>query len=104
MKKLILCFLSLALAAGTLQAQDAGKAFKNAKKALGAYNLDPPNNEDKLTEAKKDIDIAVANIGSFESKDVSKTWLTAGKIYNESFQDEVKEVAVNTIVGDESCL
>ncbi len=95
MKKLILCFLSLALAVGTIQAQDAGKALKAAKKALGTYNLDPSNNADKLVEAQKSIDQAIANIGSFEAKDVSKAWLAAGKIYNEIASKDVAQKVVD---------
>lgn len=81
MKKLILSLFVLSLFTLSLVAQeDAKKALKEAGKAMGAYNLDPTNNKDKLKEAVTAIDIAAA---SPETNVEVKTWQTKGEIYNE---------------------
>ena len=80
MKILTLGIISVILFAGNVQAQDAKKAFSNAKKAQGIYNLDPQTNKAKLGEAKHEIDQA---INGTELIKESKTWQLRGEIYNE---------------------
>ena len=80
MKILTLGIISVILFIGNVQAQDAKKAFSNAKKAQGIYNLDPQSNKAKLGEAKQEIDQAISGA---EMSKKSKTWQLRGEIYNE---------------------
>ncbi len=80
MKKLIFGLLSLLLIAGTLSAQDGKKAYRDAKRALGAYNLDPNNNKDKLSEAFTAINEALQDSEMAADADA---WNIKGEIYNE---------------------
>ena len=92
MKKILFAFAILSFTAFSVQAQeDPAKAFKKANRALSAYNLDPTNNEDKLTEAQENIDIAVK--GSEEST-MAKVWLKCGEIYNALVSKETNMVYV----------
>jgi len=81
MKKVLLGLLSILLISTTVQAQDISpaKALKKAGKALGAYNLDPTGNGDKIKEAVSMLDIAMT---SDELKASPTIWLKAGEIYN----------------------
>ena len=87
MRKVLLGIFALSLLAWNIQAQDdPGKAFKNATRALSAYNLDQTGNKAKLTEAKQEIDIAVT--GEVEKMD-SRVWNTRAQIYNALVSQEV---------------
>ena len=80
MKKLIFGLLSLLLIAGTLTGQDAKKSFRDAKRSLGSYNLDPSGNKEKLNEAKVAIDEAITDGEISRDPDA---WVLKGEIYNE---------------------
>ncbi|MBK7343276.1 MAG: hypothetical protein IPJ06_09405 [Saprospiraceae bacterium] len=60
MKNFSLLFLFMlgVLAVGSAQDEEAARAYKKAKRALGAYNLDQNANADKLDEAIDMIKIA----------------------------------------------
>lgn len=79
MKKVLLGILSLFLLVGVSQAQDAKKAFKAAKKALGTYNLDQTNNRKELKPAVENIEVAIQGV---DAKDAFNAWVTRGDIYN----------------------
>ncbi|MCB0569528.1 MAG: hypothetical protein KDC66_07190 [Phaeodactylibacter sp.] len=79
MKKLILGLVAIFLITA-LNAQDGEKAQRQAARALGAFNLDPSNNKEKLKEAVSEIDKATADAASSK---MAKTWNTRGEIYNE---------------------
>ncbi len=96
MKKLIFGLLAIFLITA-LNAQDGEKAQRQAARALGAFNLDPANNKEKLKEA-------VAEIQAAENDPVSakmaKTWATKGEIFNE-IANQI--VAIRQLgIGDES--
>lgn len=60
-KLLILTFVFLGtIAIGTAQ-EDADRAYKKSKRALGSYNLDPQSNAEKLGEAWENIEIALSD-------------------------------------------
>lgn len=80
MKKLILGLFSILFILGTVQGQDTKKAYKDAKKAYGIYNLDPSGNKASLKEAAENIVVAVS--GGEEAKE-AQTWQLKGDIYNE---------------------
>lgn len=79
MKKLILA-LTAVMMVMAVQAQDGKKAVRKASSALGAFNLDPNNNKEKLKEA---IDLIEEGVSDAESAKEAKTFLTKGEIYNE---------------------
>jgi tetratricopeptide (TPR) repeat protein len=79
MKKLILA-LAAVLMVFAVQAQDGKKAVRKASSALGAFNLDPTNNKEKLQEA---IDLIEEGVSDPETSKEAKTFLTKGEIYNE---------------------
>ena len=97
MKKVLLGILSLFLLVGTAQAQDGKKAFKNAKKALGSYNLDPSNNRADLQGAMDAIEEA---LNGSETKNSADTWLVRGNIYAAIAQEVVTIRTTN--FGDEA--
>ena len=73
--------LVMLLFVGASWAQVPGeKAFKQAKKLFGKYNLDPQANAGDIYEARTNIDIA-ANDTTLKGD--SKVWLMKGQIYNE---------------------
>lgn len=80
MKRVILGILSLFLVVAMAQAQNGKKAFGQAKKAFGIYNLDPQNNKGKLQEAIDELAIAEADA---EMNVQAKTWQLKGDVYNE---------------------
>ncbi len=85
MRKIILALFSVLLVLGVSHAQadleglDGKKAFKKAKRALNAFNLDQTNSGDKLQEAKTLIDYAVKQSDQKSEPDV---WALMGDIYN----------------------
>ena len=79
MKKLLFGLIALAFTIN-LNAQDDGKkAFKEAKKLYGQFNLDQMNKRSALGEAITAIDQAVKGTETAASAD---TWLMQGDIYN----------------------
>lgn len=62
MKKLLILSLVFlcSVALGTAQ-EDADRAYKKSKRALGSYNLDPMSNAEKLAEAWENIEIALGD-------------------------------------------
>ena len=78
MKKLLLGLLAFCLIT-SVSAQDGNKAYKKATRALGAFNLDPTNNQAKLQEAVDEITTAV---NDSETAAAAKTWQAKGEIYN----------------------
>jgi hypothetical protein len=79
MKKLILALTAVMMVIA-VQAQDGKKAIRKASSALGAFNLDPTNNKDKLEEA---INLVEEGVSDAETAKEAKTYLTKGEIYNE---------------------
>ncbi len=79
MKNFSLLFLFMlgVLAVGSAQDEEAARAYKKAKRALGAYNLDQNANADKLDEAIDMIKIATQDATLAADAD---TWVTSGGI------------------------
>lgn len=90
MKKysLLLLFILGVLAVGTAQEDDPSRAYKKAKRALGAYNLDQNANSDKLDEAIDMIKIAITDAALAADAD---TWVTGGGIYLELANRDYKQ-------------
>jgi tetratricopeptide (TPR) repeat protein len=86
MRKVIFGFFVFSLLAWGLQAQDPAKAYKDATRALSAYNLDPSGNKAKLQEAKNGIDIAIKGD---EQKMDAKVWNSRAEVYNALVSSEV---------------
>lgn len=87
MRKVLFGFFVFSLMALTLNAQeDPAKAYKEATRALSAYNLDQTNNKAKLLEAKEKIDIAITGE---EQKMDAKVWNSRAEIFNALVTSEV---------------
>jgi len=87
--------LLLLIGAITFQglAQDEGdRAFKKAKRALGAFNIDPGANADKLNEAREMIDIALADPTVQADPE---SWITSGQIAQEEAQRDLSNAILN---------
>lgn len=97
MKNIILSLLSFFLVTGITHGQDTKKAFSDAKKAFGVYNLDPQNNKAKLGEGQQWIDMAIT--GAQESQ-LAKTWQLRGDIYNEIATQMVAAKQLNLDAGE----
>jgi len=84
MKKVILPLIALFLFTGTIQAQDATHAFKDAKKDYNKFNLEdnPTNKEEVLLSARENIDIAAANPDAFSPRKQFTLWDLKSSIYN----------------------
>ncbi len=80
MKRLFFVFLALILASVVLVAQDGKRDFRDAKKSLGTFALDPTNNKANLAEAKTSIDAALTDP---EMEAEADSWILKGDIYNE---------------------
>ena len=72
-------------------------AYKNAKKYLSQFRIDQSANADKLPEAKKAIDIASADVASFDAKKKYDMLYSKGQIYN---YIATREAAVMVTQGD----
>lgn len=98
MKKLLFSLFTLLIISSLVQAQetDPKKALSKAGRSLGAYNLDPANNENKLQEAAELIQVAA---DSPETNGEVKTWQTRGEVYN-SISDN--DLGLAAIQGDEN--
>lgn len=93
MRKVLLGIFAFSILAWNIQAQDdPGKALKNATRDLSAYNLDQSGNKAKLTEAKKEIDIAITGE---EQKMDSRVWNTRAQIYNALVSQEVNVLYID---------
>lgn len=90
MKKYALLFLLIlgVLAVGTAQEDDPSRAYKKAKRALGAYNLDPNANSDKLDEA---IDMIIIATNDATLAADADTWNTSGSIFLELANRDYKK-------------
>ncbi len=86
MKKLFFVLLASILVSGFASAQDGKKSFGEAKRALGAFALDPTNNKAKLQEAKDAIDAAMNDP---EMQASAEAWNKKGEIYNEIASQQV---------------
>lgn len=86
MKKLFLVLFAVIIASTAIHAQDGKKEYNNAKKALGAFALDPTNNKAKLQEAKDAIDAALNNPAMQADADAL---IKKGEIYNEIASQQV---------------
>ncbi len=86
MRKVIFGFFVFSLLAWGIQAQDPAKAYKDATRALSAYNLDPSGNKAKLQEAKSSIDVAITGD---EQKMDAKVWNSRAEVYNALVSSEV---------------
>lgn len=86
MRKVFFGFFAFFLLAASLQAQDPAKAYKDATRALSAYNLDPAGNKAKLQEAKTSIDAAIQ--GDAQKMD-AKVWNSRAEVYNAMVSAEV---------------
>jgi tetratricopeptide (TPR) repeat protein len=87
--------LLLLIGAVTFQgiAQDEGdRAFKKAKRALGAFNIDPGANADKLGEAREMMDIAMADPTVQADPE---SWITSGQIALEEAQRDLSNAILN---------
>ncbi|MDX1940713.1 MAG: hypothetical protein SFU99_09190 [Saprospiraceae bacterium] len=96
MKKLFFVLFAVFLAFGIANAQDGKKEFGNAKKALGAFALDPTNNKAKLQEAKDAIDAAMS---TSEMQASAEAWNKKGEVYNEiaSQQITVRQFGIGSL-------
>ncbi|MCF8236697.1 MAG: hypothetical protein K9I85_00935 [Saprospiraceae bacterium] len=88
---LLFLFILGVLVVGTAQEEDPGHAFKKAKRALGAYNLDQNANMDKLDEA---VDMMAVAITDPEMTAEADIWNIQGEIYlelaNRDFTNRLK--------------
>jgi len=92
MKKVLFSLFSLFLIVGSLQAQDASKSYKAAKKAWGKLGLATEGRDALLAEAKQNIDEAtVMTDGKYAlgDKDLAKALQLKGEIYNDVANQEV---------------
>lgn len=87
MKKVLFGLVAFLLFAGVATAQEADKAFKNAKRAMNPYTVNPSENLDKLQEAHEQIKIALTGE---EEKKSSKVWSFAAEIFTAVVSNETK--------------
>ena len=93
MKKLLFSLLSLFFITTIAFSQDdPKKALGKAGRALSAFNVNPTDNEEKLSEAKSLIEIAAT---SDAMSGQSKTWQTRGDIYIAFADIDVKAMALS---------
>jgi len=92
MKKLLLIFIGMTLALGSINAQSPKSMYKKAKKLLSTYYFNPGENENNLSEATDLINQALQD--SVIASD-RKVWITKGKIFNELANNEVKKKILN---------
>ncbi len=93
MKKYLLSLLAVMFVFQLgLTQDDPVKAMKKAARDLGAYNLDPENNLDKLEEARDLIDFAAK---AEETKGMYKTWQTRGEVYAAPVFKEVTALSLS---------
>jgi hypothetical protein len=95
MKKLLLGLLTMLFVFQIAAAQDGKEAFKEAKKAKNAYNLDPQNSKAKLQEAVDAIAVALEDSEMASEQDA---YLLKGEIYDEIARQIV--VINETGIGD----
>jgi tetratricopeptide (TPR) repeat protein len=95
MKKLLLGLLTMLFVFQIAAAQDGKNAYKEAKKAKNAYDLDPQNNKAKLQEAVDAIEVA---LGDSEMASEQDAYLLKGEIYDEIARQVV--VIEETGIGD----
>ena len=91
MKKLFFGLVAFLLFTGVANAQDASKAYKNAKRALSAYLLNPTENAGKLAEANEEMTVALTGA---EEQTMAKVWITASEVYYEMVAAETKALYI----------
>ncbi len=98
MKNFSLLFLFIlgVLAVGTAQEDDPSRAFKKAKRALGAYNMDQIANTDKLDEA---VDMILVAATDAELKADADLWNIQGEIYLELANRDYTNKVVKGLPG-----
>lgn len=93
MKKFALFLILVAGFTVSITAQEEpDRAYKKAKRALGAYNLDPGANTDKLKEAWDMIAIALSDV-SIQAD--PEAWITKGQIAIEASNRDITAVMLN---------
>ncbi len=88
MKKLLLIFIGMTLALGSMNAQSPKSMYKKAKKLLSNYYFNPGENEKNLYEAADLINQALQDSVMASER---KVWIVKGKIFNELANNEVKK-------------
>ncbi|MBP6183525.1 MAG: hypothetical protein KA479_01200 [Saprospiraceae bacterium] len=93
MKKFALFLLLLAGLTGSITAQEeSDRAYKKAKRALGAYNLDPGANTEKLQEAWDMIGVALDDVTIQQDPEA---WITKGQIALEAANRDITAIMLN---------
>lgn len=93
MKRIALFALMIfSLLAGAAAQDDADRAYKKAKRALSAYNLDPSANADKLREARENIIIALGN-ATIQAD--PEAWILSGQIAIEEANKDLTAAVLN---------
>ncbi|MCO6486022.1 MAG: hypothetical protein J5I41_09650 [Saprospiraceae bacterium] len=93
MKNIAILLLMMGAVLGQSNAQDEGdRAFKKAKRALGAYNLDPSGNADKLAEASEMIDIAIQDVTVQADPEA---WILKGQVEIEKANKDLTNAMMN---------
>ena len=93
MKKTLLTVLAIFAIAFNFYAQiEPSKALKKAIQARGQYNVNPAENADKLQVA---LDMITLATESEETNKDAKTWLEAGKIYNDQANKDINAVILD---------
>ena len=96
MKKLLFFVLTVSLSFSSAFGQDAAQAYKNAKKAYGlAATAENDKRAEKLEEARKNIDIATADISAFDEKTTPKVWLKSGEIYTDLAKTDFTKITLD---------
>lgn len=105
MKKSLVFLLGCLFITVNAEAQGEGANLaKAAGKALTSYNIDPPNNEAKLDEAKTKINQALQYP---EAQALASAWITKGDIYNTFLQRDMVKRQFNAnfaLTGDNDAL
>jgi len=98
MKKLFVVLLAVIFASGVSFAQDGKKDYREAKRSLSSFALDPTNNKADLKEAKNAI---LSALEDPEMQSDADTWNLKGEIYNEIANQivAVSQFGVGTLEG-----
>ena len=86
MKRIVLFLLASLVMFSTVDAQDAKRDLRNAKRALSSFGLDPTGNSGKITEAKTLIDGVVQDA---EYMNDFEAWYVRGNVYNEMASQDI---------------
>lgn len=86
MKRIVLFLLASFVLFSTVDAQDAKRDLRNAKRALSSFGLDPTGNSEKIGEAKSLIDGVVQDA---EYMNDFEAWYVRGNVYNEMASQDI---------------